>query len=389
MDKIDKKHFISRGCPCLLDDDKGGIPTGQMSCGKLHATDWLKECTPPDIYPHQDVVEVRFKNSRKDFFRADPALLLEVGDIVAVESSPGHDIGIVSLTGEVVGLQLKKKKYYAATDEFRRVYRKAKVSDIEKWASAVRLEDDTMHQSRGMAASLKLRMKISDVEYQGDRTKAIFYYTADERVDFRELIKVLADAFHVRIELRQIGMRQEASRLGGIGTCGRELCCSTWLTQFRSVSTNAARTQQLSLNPQKLAGQCSKLKCCINYENDTYIEALKDFPSTSTDLVTMKGTAQFFKIDVLGRYMGYTYKDNPGQVFMIPVERVREIISMNRNKKLPPDLLAEDWNTSPAGQVHTESEPNLEDSLTRFDKPTQTKKKRKRRGRSNKSTNSK
>lgn len=388
MDKVDKKHFISRGCPCVLADDKGSKQTGQLSCGKLHATDWLKAFTPPDVYPRQDVVEVRFKNSRKDFFQADQDMMLEVGDIVAVESSPGHDIGIVSLTGEVVGLQLKKK-HQAATDELRRVYRKAKVSDIEKWVSAVRMEDDTMHRSRGMAASLKLSMKISDVEFQGDRTKAIFYYTADERVDFRELIKVLADAFHVRIEMRQIGMRQEASRLGGIGTCGRELCCSTWLGQFRSVSTNAARTQQLSLNPQKLAGQCSKLKCCINYENDTYIEALKEFPNTSTELVTMKGTAQFQKLDVLRKSMGYAYKDRPGQIHMIPLERVREIISMNRNKKLPSDLVGGDWDTGPVNQQQSEPESNLEDSLTRFDNPTPSKRKRKRRGRSNTSTKSK
>ena len=370
-------------------DDKAARQTGQLSCGKLHATDWLKAFTPPDVYPRMDVVEVRFKNSRKDFFQADPTLMLEVGDIVAVESSPGHDIGIVSLTGEVVRLQLRKKKSHSAADDFRRVYRKAKVSDVEKWVSAVRMEEDTMHRSRGMAASLNLNMKISDVEYQGDRTKAIFYYTADERVDFRELIKVLADAFHVRIEMRQIGMRQEASRLGGIGTCGRELCCSTWLTQFRSVSTNAARTQQLSLNPQKLAGQCSKLKCCINYENDTYIEALKDFPDTSTELVTAKGRALFQKFDVLRKNMGYAYKENPGQIHMIPVERVREIIGMNRGKKFPPDLIGGDWDASPVNQSRPESESTLEDSLTRFDKPIASKKKRKRRGRSNTSTKSK
>lgn len=357
------------------------------SCSKLNATDWLKSFVPPDTHPLHDIVEVRFKNSRKDFFRLEEDLHLEVGDIVAVESSPGHDIGIVSLTGEVVKLQLKKKKNLARMADLKRVYRKAKLSDIDKWVAAVKLEDDTMYRSRGMATSLNLSMKISDVEYQGDRTKAIFYYTADERVDFRELIRVLAEAFHVRIEMRQVGMRQEASRLGGIGTCGRELCCSTWLTQFRSVSTNAARTQQLSLNPQKLAGQCSKLKCCINYENDVYNDALKCFPDSTIMLTTQKGQAFFQKYDVLKKTMGYAYKDNPGQLVMIPAERVREIMAMNRKNQHPADLLADATQSIPDTSPFIGQGAGTEDSLTRFDNPEKPRRKRKKRNKSNTSSN--
>lgn len=387
MEKDDKKYFISRGCPCLSLQEATVDRSGLGTCNKLHATDWLKDFTPPESFPGQDIVEVRFKNSRKDFFRVETNLEIEAGDIVAVESSPGHDIGVVSLTGEVVLLQLRKKKINPATAEFRKVYRKAKYTDIEKWISAVRAEDQTMHRSRGMASSLGLSMKISDVEIQGDRTKAIFYYTADERVDFRELIRVMADAFHVRIEMRQIGMRQEASRLGGIGTCGRELCCSTWLTQFRSVSTNAARIQQLSLNPQKLAGQCSKLKCCINYENDIYTELLKDFPSTSQELITKKGKALFQKMDILGRSMGYTYRDHSGQIIMISVERVREILAMNKRNQFPDELETEKNEVFSESLMNNDRDSGLEDSLTRFDSLQKRKRRKKRKTTNNQSSN--
>ena len=383
MDNKKNNYFSSRGCPCTPELNTQPSNVASIHCNKLHATDWLKDTRPPRGYPGTDIVEVRFKNSRKDFFRVGDDLELEVGDIVAVESSPGHDLGIVSLTGEIVRLQLKKKKVNIRTAEFRKVYRKAKVSDIEKWTLAVKQEEETMFRSRTMAQSLNLSMKISDVEFQGDRTKAIFYYTADERVDFRELIRVLADAFNVRIEMRQIGMRQEASRLGGIGSCGRELCCGTWLTQFRSVSTNAARTQQLSLNPQKLAGQCSKLKCCINYENDTYNDALKDFPSLNTDLFTEKGKAVFQKIDVLRKMMGYAYKDNYPDMIMVPVERVKEVITMNREKILPPDLLnTETTEYDNHAKPNNSIESNLEDSLNRFDKPEKPQKRRNRKSKS-------
>jgi len=354
------------------------------SCNKLDAYDWLQKIKPSEVYTPAGVVEVRFKNSRKDFFRTTPDLDLKVGDIVAVEASPGHDIGIVTLTGEVVKLQMKAKKVKERHDELKRVYRKAKVSDIEKWVTAVKQEDNTMFRSREIASSLNLEMKISDVEYQGDRTKAIFYYTADDRVDFRELIRVLADAFGVRIEMRQIGMRQEASRLGGIGSCGRELCCASWLTKFRSVSTNSARTQQLSLNPQKLAGQCSKLKCCINYENSCYQDILKDFPDTEKDLVTKKGTAIYQKMDILKKYIGYTYKDTPNQIVMISVERVKTILEMNARNEKPDDLMDGDLPAEANKNDIYNAGNNLEDSLTRFDNPEKSKrnKKRKRRKKS-------
>jgi cell fate regulator YaaT (PSP1 superfamily) len=370
---------MSRGCCCAPQPHTRQLDVFKPACNKLNSTDWLRDIRPPSIYPTTDLVEVRFKNSRKEFFQASAELELQTGDIVAVESSPGHDIGIVTLVGEIVKLQLKNKKHALKTSEFKKVYRKAKVTDIEKWIGVVRLEDDTMFRARGMASSLNLSMKISDVEYQGDRTKATFYYTADDRVDFRELIRVLADAFHVRIEMRQIGMRQEASRLGGIGSCGRELCCSTWLTNFRSVSTNAARTQQLSLNPQKLAGQCSKLKCCINYENDCYTDAMKGLPDTSVELVTKKGTAFFQKLDVLGKQMGYAYKDSPGLVTMLPADRVKEIIRMNRKKQFPEDLSDGITPVGPAVETASTVENHFEDSLTRFDKPAKQRKRRRKR----------
>ncbi|MFW5725445.1 MAG: PSP1 domain-containing protein, partial [Bacteroidota bacterium] len=280
------------------------------------------------------------------------------------------------LTGEVVKLQLKSKKINPRTTDFRKVYRKAKVSDVEKWVSAVRQEDNTMLRSRQIASSLKLDMKISDVEYQGDKTKAIFYYTADERVDFRELIKVLAESFSVRIEMRQIGMRQEASRLGGIGSCGRELCCATWLTNFRTVSTNAARTQQLSLNPQKLAGQCSKLKCCINYENDCYLDALKNQPDTSLLLHTKKGKAFHQKTDILRNIMYYSYMDHPSNFIPVPGDRVASILEMNK-RNITPEALEEEGYAEPVAEKRSATGYE-EDSLTRFDKPAKSKRRRKK-----------
>jgi len=385
LDKNNHKEeaFFTRGCKCAPQPHTRQLDVFKHSCNKLDAHDWLRNIRPPEGYPSADVVEVRFKNSRKDFFRASHDLDLQTGDIVAVEASPGHDIGIVTLTGEVVKLQMKSKKVDPKSTELRRVYRKAKVSDIEKWVTAVRQEDSTMFRSREIASSLNLDMKISDVEYQGDRTKAIFYYTADDRVDFRELIRVLADAFGVRIEMRQIGMRQEASRLGGIGSCGRELCCATWLTNFRSVSTNSARTQQLTLNPQKLAGQCSKLKCCINYENASYEEIIRDFPDTGKELLTRAGTATCQKMDVLKQEIGYQYTDKPGQIIMLSVERVREIIRMNEKGRQPEELQDK---LAALDQVPEDTAPDhgnsgLEDSLTRFDNPKKNKKSKRRRKR--------
>jgi len=308
------------------------------SCSKLDTFDWLGEIPVPSGHVPFDVVEVRFKNNRKDFYRFGTDLTLQSGDIVAVEASPGHDIGVVSLAGEVVRLQLKAKGIDPASEEIRKVYRKARLTDVEKWVSAVDLERATMFKSREIAERLGLSMKINDVEYQGDQTKAIFYYTADDRVDFRELIKVLADEFKVRIEMRQIGARQEASRLGGIGSCGRELCCSTWMNQFHSVTTQAARIQQLSLNPQKLAGQCGKLKCCLNYEYETYLDALKDFPSVETVLKTKKGDAIHQKTDIFKKLMWYSYANDPHNQMAIPVDNVIRIIEQNKNGKFPPNL---------------------------------------------------
>ncbi len=384
MEKNNIQSFLSRGCCCAPQPHTRQLDVFRHSCNKLDVYDWMKDIRAPDGATLSEFVEIRFKNSRKEFYTAAPELDLATGDIVAVEASPGHDIGIVTLTGEAVRLQMKCKGVDPESTDYRKVYRKAKVSDIEKWVTAVKQEDSTMYRSREIALSLGLEMKISDVEYQGDRTKAIFYYTAEDRVDFRELIRVLADAFGVRIEMRQIGMRQEASRLGGIGSCGRELCCATWLTRFRSVSTNSARTQQLSLNPQKLAGQCSKLKCCINYENACYEDMLKDFPDTSIDLHTEKGTASFQKSDVLNRLIGYEYKDIPGKTIMLPVERVKAIIEMNKKNQRPEELVDELFESTNKNNQNAYESKNssLEDSLTRFDKPQKNMggKRRKKRG---------
>lgn len=256
--------------------ERGLCSNKEGCCAKLNVTDWMDDIQPTSRT--MDFVEVRFKNTRKDYYENVNNLKLEVGDLVAVEGSPGHDIGIVSLMGELVQTQMKKYKVTLNNGEYRKIYRKAKPNDIEKWKEAISREHQTMIRSRQISADLKLDMKIGDVEFQGDGTKAIFYYIADERVDFRQLIKVLAETFHIRIEMKQIGARQEAGRIGGIGPCGREICCSTWLNNFVSVATTAARCQEISLNPQKLAGQCGKLKCCLNYELACYIDAQKDFP---------------------------------------------------------------------------------------------------------------
>jgi cell fate regulator YaaT (PSP1 superfamily) len=305
---------------------------------KLNDYNWLADL--PYDARHNEVVEVRFKNTRKGFYRNVNGLRLEVDDLVAVEASPGHDIGYVSMTGFLVSQQMKKMKIKPVIEEMKKVYRKARPVDIQKWEEAKKLEISTMLRSRKIAENLGLAMKIGDVEYQGDKTKAIFYYLADERVDFRQLIKVLADEFHIRIEMRQIGARQEAGRIGGIGTCGRELCCSTHVTNFVSVTTSHARYQDLSLNPQKLAGQCGKLKCCLNYELDCYIDAQKEFPSREVQLELAGSTAYFMKMEV---HTGvYWYSTDPriaANLTAVPVARVREIIQLNRRGIKPESLL--------------------------------------------------
>ena len=352
--------------------------SGRLSakgCGrqdnKLNTYDWLADI--PAGEEAGDMVEVQFKNTRKGYYKNSNKLKLEKGDIVAVEASPGHDIGTVTLTGRLVPLQMKKANLKPDA-EIRRIYRKAKPVDLEKYAEAKAKEHDTMIRSRQIAARLKLNMKIGDVEYQGDGNKAIFYYIADERVDFRQLIKVLAEAFHVRIEMKQIGARQEAGRIGGIGPCGRELCCATWMTNFVSVSTNAARIQDISLNPQKLAGQCAKLKCCLNYEVDAYVECTKRMPSREITLETKDATFYYFKADILKGQVSYsTDKNFAANLVTITGRRAFEVINMNRNGIKPDSLLEEAHTSEPKRPVDLLEQ----ESVTRFDKTKKNKKKKK------------
>ncbi|RIH65921.1 hypothetical protein D1164_06550 [Mariniphaga sediminis] len=368
--------------------DRGVCTCSWVSCAKLHATDWLSDVS--DGGDDFGIVEVRFKNTRKDFFRNVNNLKLASGDLVAVEANPGHDIGIVSLTGELVAEQMKKHKVTTVNGDLRKVYRLARQMDIDKWKEAISLEYETMLESRKIANDLNLDMKIGDVEYQGDGTKAIFYYIADGRVDFRELIKVLADTFHIRIEMKQIGARQEAGRIGGIGPCGRELCCASWISNFVSVTTNAARYQEISLNPQKLAGQCGKLKCCLNFEVDSYIDAQKDFPPSYIPLETEFGTYQFFKSDIFKGVYWYSKKgDAPSGLVALPVNTVKKILAMNRAGKKPEKLVSEEVDVSQKGE---DTFLNMvgQDDIDRFNKPTgkHRKKKRRKSGRTSNKRNS-
>ncbi|MGB0165815.1 MAG: PSP1 domain-containing protein [Luteibaculum sp.] len=327
---------------------KGGIPAGckgngqcgTYGCNSLDVFDWLADVKLPEGKSPFDLVEIRFKGTRKAFYRNTKNYHFSVGDVVVVEGSPGYDVGLVSLTGELVRIQMQRKGEKTDNYEIKKILRKANQEDIDLCHEARKLEESTMLRSREIARELSLHMKISDVEYQGDKTKATFYYTADDRVDFRELIKRLADEFSIRVEMRQIGSRQEASRVGGIGSCGRELCCTTWLTDFRTVSTSAARYQQLSLNPQKLAGQCGKLKCCLNYELDMYVEAIREFPKTDVKLKTRKGVAEHFKTDIFKKLIWYSYYEDgkSGDPIPIPLSRATEIISMNEKGEKPDDL---------------------------------------------------
>jgi cell fate regulator YaaT (PSP1 superfamily) len=357
-----------------------GCPTNKQSgtCAKLHVYDWLSDV--PNTANPEEIVEIRFKNTRKDYYRNVNGLKLELGELVAVEASPGHDIGMVSLTGDLVIKQMKRHKVTMLNGELRKVYRKAKPVDAEKWQQAMQREHETMIKSRQITTDLGLNMKIGDVEYQGDGTKAIFYYIADDRVDFRSLIKVLADTFRIRIEMKQIGARQEAGRIGGIGPCGRELCCCSWMSSFSSVTTTAARYQDISLNPQKLAGQCSKLKCCLNYEVDAYIDEQRDFPPTSVQLYTEDGAYNYLKSDIFKRIFWYALSGpTPSGMVPVPVERVREVISMNRNGKKPVKLMELDSDGRPTTPKGGEYDDILgQDSLTRFDKPKSDKNKRRK-----------
>lgn len=344
-------------------------PKFTANFGKLNVHSWLYN--KPTIPLKKDIVEVAFKNTRKEFFHNVNNLNLKIGDIVAVEGSPGHDIGTVSLTSEVIPEQLRK--YNLSLDsEFKKVYRKAKPSDIEKWKEVMALEHSTMLESRKLARDMGLNMKIGDVEYQGDKTKAIFYYIADERVDFRQLIVVLAERYKIRVEMRQIGARQEAGRIGGIGACGRELCCSTWIGNFVSVATNAARAQELSLNPQKLAGQCSKLKCCLNYELDSYLDARHDFPNHETILKTKEGDATHQKTDVFKAIMWYSIdNDERNQVVPLSAERVKKIIELNQKGIIPDKLVDKNELQTPTQKQEEKTDyQNVvgQDSIDRFSK---------------------
>ena len=338
---------------------------GTDGCNNLTVFDWLGNIALPQGQEPFSYVEVRFKNGRKEFYNNTEKLTLSIGDIVATEAAPGHDIGIVTLTGELVKVQMKKKKV-ATNEEVLKVYRKASQKDIDIWTTARNREEAMKVKARELAIQHKLEMKISDIEFQGDASKATFYYTANDRVDFRLLIKDYAREFSVRIEMKQVGFRQEAARLGGIGSCGRELCCSTWLTDFRSVNTSAARYQQLSLNPQKLAGQCGKLKCCLNYELDTYLDALQHFPESNVKLKTEKGDAVCQKTDIFKGHLWYSYEKEAGNWQLLSLEKVNEIIALNKEGKKPQSL--EDF-VLELPTIKQESYQNVvgQDSLTRFD----------------------
>jgi len=355
---------------------KGACSTG--NCGKMPVFNWLSNMSLPTGQEPFNIFEVRFKNGRKEFFKNKYNLSVQMGDTVAVEGSPGHDIGVVSLKGELVRLQMRKKKIGLDSEKVKTLYRHASESDIEKWGLARSREKEAMYKAREMASSLGLEMKIGDVEFQGDNIKAIFYYTSEGRVDFRELIKVMADDFKVRIEMRQIGTRQEAQRMGGIGSCGRELCCSSWLNDFRSVSTSAARYQQLSLNPQKLAGQCGKLKCCLNYELDMYVEATKDFPDSNVKLKTKKGDAFMQKMDIFRRKLWYSYIKDPSKFIELNIDKVQEILAENKNGKFPESL--EMFVQAFVEEVKPDYENVVgQDSITRFDTSSKSKKSNKKR----------
>lgn len=370
------ENGVPRGCK-----SNGNCGTGTCGSGseKLAVFDWLSNMTLPSGQERFDIFEVRFKNGRKHFFRNVDNLTISMGDVISVEGNPGHDIGIVSLAGELVKVQMKKRNVPIDSEDIKKIYRKATQKDIDIWQQARAREEETQKRGREILGRLGLQMKLSDVEFQGDGNKATFYYTADARVDFRQLIRDLASAFSIRVEMKQVGARQEAARLGGVGSCGRELCCSTWLTDFRKVTTAAARYQQLSLNPLKLAGQCGKLKCCLNFELDTYLDALKPFPKQDVVLKTEKGDAAFVKMDIFKKYLWYTYKEERTKWFRLTLDQVQEIIALNKQNKKSSSL--EDYESDIEIPEKVDFEDAVgQDSLTRFDVP----KKRKRNNRNKK-----
>ncbi|MBT7851219.1 MAG: regulatory iron-sulfur-containing complex subunit RicT [Flavobacteriaceae bacterium] len=355
---------------------------GTDSCNKLTVFDWLANMTLPNGATPFNWIEVRFKNGRKVYYKNTENLTLSIGDVVATQAASGHDIGMVTLSGELVKVQMKRKKISENPEDVFKIYRKATQRDIDIWVEARDKEEPMKVKARQFAIDLKLKMKISDIEFQGDASKATFYYTADERVDFRELIKLFAREFRTRIEMKQVGLRQEAARLGGIGSCGRELCCSTWLTDFRSVNTSAARYQQLSLNPLKLAGQCGKLKCCLNYELDAYLDALKAFPKTEVKLRTEKGTAVCQKTDIFKGHMWYAYEGEWMNWHKLTTTQANKIIALNAKNEKVASL--EEY----AIDLVEDTKVNFEnvvgqDSLTRFDAPKNQRRKKNNRRKNN------
>ena len=366
------ENGVPRGC-------KSNGNCGSGTCGsgseKLAVFDWLSNMTLPSGQERFNIYEVRFKNGRKHFYKNVENLSISMGDVVAVEGNPGHDVGTVSLAGELVKVQMKKHNITEDSEEVKKIYRKASQKDIDVWQEARAKEEETQRRGREILGRLGLQMKLSDVEYQGDGNKATFYYTAESRVDFRQLIRDLASAFSIRVEMKQVGARQEAARLGGVGSCGRELCCSTWLTDFRKVTTAAARYQQLSLNPLKLAGQCGKLKCCLNFELDVYLDALKPFPKQDVILRTQKGDAVFVKMDIFKKHLWYTYKEESSKWFRLTLDQVLEIINLNKNNQKSIPLEEYESDVEVLETVDFEDAVG-QDSLTRFDSPRRRKKKR-------------
>lgn len=378
------------GCATCSNNSGTGAPKGCQNngscqtsgCNKLEVFDWLSNIELPSGKSPFNVVEVRFKNGRKSYFQNLNEYTVSVGDTVVTQASPGHDVGIVSLTGELVKTQLKRKRVKDKPHDLKKIYRKASEEDLTKWIDSRKRENEMLHATRKLIIELNLGMKLTDVEIQGDGKKATFYYTAEGRVDFRELIKRMAGEFKIRIEMKQIGARQEAGRLGGIGSCGRELCCATWLTDFRSVSTSAARYQQLSLNPQKLAGQCGKLKCCLNYELDSYMDALKDFPDTRKKIETQNGRAYHIKSDIFKRMMWYQMERKEGdlafgKIIALSVDRVNELLEQNKHGKKANDL--NDYALAEVEEPKDDYENVVgQDDLTRFDDKFKKKRKKKR-----------
>ena len=371
MMKESKRYDCSRGCS-VERSENGEIDCNyRPGCCKLEVYDWL---TGVNQEQFKEYFEVRFKNTRKGIYRNASGQSIKTGDMVIVEAANGHDLGIVTLEGPIVGRQMKCKRVNPETYEFKKIYRKAKLFDIEKWQEAIAREHETMIRSRQIAAELGLEMKIGDVEFQGDGTKAIFYYIADGRVDFRQLIKVFAEEFRIRIEMKQIGARQEAGLIGGLGVCGRELCCSNYISSFQSITTSAARVQDLSLNPQKLAGQCGKLKCCLNYETAVYMDAQSRIPKVYEPLEFEDGLAYLMKTDILSETMYFSYDPSSlANLYPVYAEDVWEIIKMNRRGEKPASLKSDDVPAAPEFVTAVG-----DDAINRFDEARKRKKKKKK-----------